>query len=347
MTLLDRPIRFSVPTSSFATVPAEIRGEGRDDVGLMVAHRGSGRIEHTRFRSIADHLRSGDALVVNTSATLPAAVDARTRDDRLLRVHFNGPVHAGLYSVEVRRPTEGGGTAPGPTLDPQSLELPGGAALRLLARSPSTPRLWIATIDGADDLLAYLNQHGQPIRYSSGAALPISNYQTIFAVEPGSAEMPSAGRPFTYELVTELVATGIAVLPIVLHAGVSSYEDHETPGPERFVVPGSTARMANETRRSGGRLVAVGTTVARALETASDEAGSIHPARGLTDLVITPDRGLRAVDGLLSGWHEPRSSHLMLLEASAGRSLLQRAYDEAVGHGYLWHEFGDLLLVMP
>jgi S-adenosylmethionine:tRNA ribosyltransferase-isomerase len=347
VTLLERPIEFSIPTGSDSAIPAEQRGNGRDDVRLMVAHRQSQQVEHTHFRSIVDHLRPGDGIVVNTSATIPAAVTARTRDGRMLMVHFDGPVQGGLWSVEIRTPVEGGATTPGPSLDPQSLELPSGVAVHLLARSPTTPRLWIANVAGTDDVVAYLEAHGHPIRYAPGPALPIDSYQTIFATQPGSAEMPSAGRPFTSEVVTRLVANGVAVLPLTLHAGVSSYEAHETPGPERFEVPAATARMGNEIRRSGGRLVAIGTTVARALETAADETGSIHPAQGSTDLLITPEGGVRALDGLLTGWHEPRSSHLALLEAVARRPLLQTVYDQAVEQGYFWHEFGDLLLILP
>jgi S-adenosylmethionine:tRNA ribosyltransferase-isomerase len=200
-------------------------------------------------------------------------------------------------------------------------------------------------LEGAGDPSSYLVAHGQPIRYTPGRRWPMSDYQTLFAAEPGSAEMPSAGRPFTTRLVTRLVTAGVAVLPIVLHAGVSSYEEGEAPGAERFRVPEPTARLANAARAGGGRLVAVGTTVVRALESVVDAAGTLHPDEGVTDLVITPERGVRAVDALVTGWHEPRSSHLRMLEAIAGRALLERSYAEAVDHGYLWHEFGDSLLV--
>ena len=152
--------------------------------------------------------------------------------------------------------------------------------------------------------------------------------------------MPSAGRPFTPELVVRLASLGVVVLPVLLHTGVSSFEDHEVPGDERFRVPATTARVANTLREAGGRVVAVGTTVVRALETVAEPDGTLHPGEGLTDLLVTPERGVHAVDGLLTGWHESRSSHLKLLEAVAGRELLQRCYDEALQSGYLWHEFG-------
>ena len=176
---------------------------------------------------------------------------------------------------------------------------------------------------------------------------PISAYQTVYGTEPGSAEMPSAGRAFTPELITGLMARGIAVAPIVLHTGVSSPEADEAPYPEPYRVPATTAALVNHTRGRGGRVVAVGTTVVRALETVADDRHVAHPGEGWTELVVTPERGVRVVDGLLTGWHEPRASHLALVEAVAGRELLERSYHAALDAGYRWHEFGDLHLILP
>ena len=142
---------------------------------------------------------------------------------------------------------------------------------------------------------AYLADHGHPIRYGYvPREWPLDAYQTVFATEPGSAEMPSAGRPFTPELITRLVAAGVQIAPIVLHTGVSSLERHEAPYPERYAVPETTARLVNATRWWGGRVIAVGTTVVRALETVADEAGAIAAGEGWTRLVVTPERGLHA-----------------------------------------------------
>ncbi|HEY7009185.1 MAG TPA: S-adenosylmethionine:tRNA ribosyltransferase-isomerase, partial [Jatrophihabitantaceae bacterium] len=178
-------------------------------------------------------------------------------------------------------------------------------------------------------------------RYSAAA------YQTVFAREPGSAEMPSAGRPFTAALVTELVSRGIVVAPILLHTGVSSQDAGEPPQPERFRVPEPTARLVNLTRAWGNRVVAVGTTVTRALESAADRDGVVCDRSGWTDLVLGPDRPARVVGGLITGWHAPGASHLQLLEAVAGAPLVDRAYTEALRAGYLWHEFGDSCLLLP
>jgi S-adenosylmethionine:tRNA ribosyltransferase-isomerase len=137
------------------------------------------------------------------------------------------------------------------------------------------------------------------------------------------------------------------VLPLVLHTGVSSPEVHEPPSPERFAVPEVTARLVTATRRAGGRVVAVGTTVTRALETATGDDGRTRAAEGWTDLVLGPDRPARAVTGLVTGLHAPEASHLLLLEAVAGVDLVRRAYDAAVAERYLWHEFGDSMLFLP
>jgi S-adenosylmethionine:tRNA ribosyltransferase-isomerase len=147
--------------------------------------------------------------------------------------------------------------------------------------------------------------------------------------------------------VASLVARGVLIAPITLHTGVSSLEGGEAPYPERYRVPEATARVVNAVRTWGGRVVAVGTTVVRALETVAAPDGSVGAGRGWTELVVTPARGLRAIDGLLTGWHEPESSHLMLLEAAAGPELLARSYTAARAHGYRWHEFGDSHLILP
>jgi len=347
MTLLSGPIDFSLPESSIATVPAERRGTGRDDVRLMITDRAARFVEHDMFPRIDRHLGTGDVVVVNTSATVPAAVDARTEDGIRVKIHFAGPAAGGLWTVEVRTPTEGGGTTPGPDLSPHTLRMSGGGRFHLLARSPRTPRLWVGAVDTARDVLGYLNAHGAPIRYTSGPAWPLAAYQTVFATEAGSAEMPSAARPFTAGLVTRLVSQGIAVVPIVLHAGVSSFEEGESPGEERYKVPSTAAAVINTMRASGGRVIAVGTTAVRALESVTDDNGIVHPGQGVTDVMVTSQSGVRAVDGLLTGWHEPRSSHLQLLEAFVSRDHLETVYGEARVEGYLWHEFGDELLILP
>ena len=332
-----------VPIRLEAHEPPEVRGEGRDDVALLVSSRRGGELVHARFRELPRYLASGDLLVVNASATLPAALDA-TLDGEPLQVRLSTEQPGGLWIIEVR-------TADGHprTLPPDSsrLELNGGGRANLLARFAGSGRLSIACLDVDAPVHEYLSRNGRPIRYGYvHEAWPIDAYQTVFAVEPGSAEMPSAGRPFTTELVTELVSRGVLVAPIVLHTGLSSPERGEPPYPEHYRVPRSTAALVNAVHDWGGQVIAVGTTVVRALETVAAADGTVSEGQGWTGLVITPQRGVRAVDGLLTGLHEADSSHLQMLEAIAGAELLRRSYSAAVERGYLWHEFGDVHLIL-
>jgi S-adenosylmethionine:tRNA ribosyltransferase-isomerase len=338
-------LAFSLPSGLEAVAPPP----ERDGVRLLAARRGDASIEHARFHELPRLLEPGDLLVVNTSATLPAAIAVRRADGARLMMHLatRAPVLAGdgWWVVELR---SGDGARPAPGRARESLRLTGGGTVELVAPYARSGRLWLARVETPDAVIEHLHRHGQPIRYGYVAGdWPLEAYQTAFATTPGSAEMPSAGRPFTPALVTRLIAAGVALAPLLLHAGVSSPERHEPPYPEWYAVPSATAALANATRAAGGRVVAVGTTVVRALETVAHADGSVVGGEGWTDLVVTPERGLWAVDGLISGWHEPEASHLQLLEAAAGAELLSRCYRDALEHGYLWHEFGDSHLVLP
>ncbi|HTS97281.1 MAG TPA: S-adenosylmethionine:tRNA ribosyltransferase-isomerase [Streptosporangiaceae bacterium] len=340
-------LAFTLPPEREAHEPPEARDTPRDGVALMVSRGAAGEISHHAFTDLPALLLPGDLLVVNTSATLPAAVPLPGG----LAVHFSTSLPDGDWLVELRA-AGGAATAPYRGGSPgQRFGLPGGAVLVLGERF--TARLWRARLSTA--VVPYLLRHGEPIRYSYvRRPWPIASYQTIFGARPGSAEMPSASRPFTPEVVARLVARGITFAPVTLHTGVSSLEGDEDPYPEPYDVPPATARLVNLTRRHGGRVIAVGTTVVRALETAARvprAAGAplVSPAAGWTGHIVTPAPGHRllAVDGLVTGLHEPRSSHLRMLAAFAGTDLLGRCYAAAIDRGYLWHEFGDLHLLLP
>jgi S-adenosylmethionine:tRNA ribosyltransferase-isomerase len=327
-----------------AQEPAGVRGADRADAALLVASRADGALVHARFNELPRFLRAGDLLVVNNSATLPAALPARL-DGEELTLHLSTPVDGARWVVELRTPER----LPFRTARAGArLELPAGAHAELLAPYLGSGRLFVARLALGEPVEDYLRRHGEPIRYAhSPGRWPIEAYQTVFAVEPGSVEMPSAARPFSAELVAELGARGVPFAPVTLHAGVSSLELGESPYPERYRVPPETARLVNAVRGWGGRVIAVGTTVVRALETATEPDGTVNAGEGATSLVVTPERGLRAIDGLITGWHEPRSSHLQLLEAAAGPELLRRSYEAAHVHGYRFHEFGDSHLILP
>jgi S-adenosylmethionine:tRNA ribosyltransferase-isomerase len=328
-----------------ATEPAEARGLERDEVRLLVA--GPDRLVDAVFLELPDFLRPGDLVVVNRSATLAACVDARRSDATEVEVHFASALDDGTWVVEVRP----AGLSFGPVTDireGERISLPSGAWLEVLETLPDQHRLHRVTVAVEGPVTALLERHGRPISYGYvPQRWPLSAYQTVFARDPGSAEMPSAARPFTSRTVTELKTRGVLVAPVTLHTGVSSPEVGEPPNPERYDVPAATAALVNHVRWRGGRVVAVGTTATRALETTADDSGFVRAGRGWTELVLGTDRPARVVNGLVTGWHEPGASHVHLLEAVAGPDLVQRAYEHAEEAGYLWHEFGDSCLLLP
>lgn len=348
------PDHFDLPHQLEAVEPPEARGIMRDGIRLMVARRAAGGIEleHRHFSDLPLLLDAGDVLVVNTSATLAASIPGVTGAGEPAAVALSGRRPGGEWVIELRHRHPGPGEAyeTSAWLDARGgvvVHLPDGGRAQL--ESPvSANRLWSSRLDLPSPLLVYLARHGHPVRYSYVTdEWPISAYQTVFAEEPGSAEMPSAARPFSAEVVTRLVSRGVVVAPFVLHCGVSSPEGHEPPQAEWFRVGPDTARLVNSAHEAGHRVIAVGTTAVRALETVAGSDGRVHAEEGWTDLVIDPAHQMRAVDGLVTGWHEPGASHLALLKAVGGQELIAASYAEAINARYLWHEFGDSHLVLP
>ena len=330
-----------------APAPPEERGLARDGVRLLVA--GPAGLTHARFADLPRFLSTGDLLVINTSATIAAAVDGRRGDGRPVAVHVSAQLDDGSWLAELREPAPGSGRVADAGAG-ERITLPAGVTLTLARRypDPGGTRMWVTAVALEGSFLAFLARHGRPIRYSYvPRPWPLAAYQTVFARVPGSAEMPSAARPFTPDLVTELVAAGVVIAPITLHAGVASLEAGEPPLPERFTVPAATAQLASLTRAAGRRVVAVGTSSTRALESAAGPDGSVRAATGWTSLVLGPARPARVVTGLVTGWHDAQASHLALLEAVAGADLVHAAYRQAESAGYLWHEFGDSCLLLP
>ncbi|MGY2875321.1 S-adenosylmethionine:tRNA ribosyltransferase-isomerase [Marmoricola sp. URHA0025 HA25] len=343
-------IRFDPKADAVAPAPAEARGLSREDVRLLVASPDG--VHHARFRDLPDHLRAGDLVVVNDSATIPGEIDAEWLGHGPVVLHLATPLEDGTWVTEVRTPVDGSRAVldaePGDRFDAGPVSVTLVAAYPRAGSSPTGQgnRLWRARVDGP--LEDHLDRHGRPIAYGYlPRRYPLSAYQTVFASRPGSAEMPSAARPFTHGLVTRLVSKGVAIAPITLHTGVSSQEAGEAPQAERFSVLPSTARLVNAVRAGGGRVVAVGTTVTRALESAVGQDGTVVARSGWAERVVTPADPPRVVNGLVTGWHDPHASHLLLVEAVAGPELTQRAYEAAVAEDYLWHEFGDAALLLP
>jgi S-adenosylmethionine:tRNA ribosyltransferase-isomerase len=357
MITLESGLDFKLSDGLAAHEPPETRGLARDQVRLLVTRVIDDDITHTRFFDLPDFLNPHDVVVVNTSATINAALEAvhETRDGSSdVILHLSTPLPGHEWVVELRR-LSGKGTTP--LLDAEAgeqLYLPAGGTAKLVAPYlPATTfpnagvRLWIAELSLPGHAVTYTARYGMPIRYGYvPRAWPLPFYQTVFSAESGSAEMPSAGRGFTHEIVERLVRKGVRIAPLVLHTGVSSLEASEPPYPERYRVPSATALAVNTARSLGARVVAAGTTVVRALETVVGADGLARGGHGWTDLVVTPERGLQVVDAILTGLHEPKASHLSMLEALAGRDHLALAYDAALREHYLWHEFGDLHLLL-
>ncbi len=350
-------LEFTLPPNLEASEPPEARGASRDSVRLMVSRGSNHRIEHAHFSNLPEFLEPGDLLVVNTSGTMNAAIKAQREDGLELELHLSTRLPAGIWTAELRLQN---GSATIPFQSAQAgdrLQLAGGG--RAVIHAPYScgcdgrevkdgNRLWLVTLELPSAPVEYFQQHGFPIRYHYvKKQWPSEYYQTVFATETGSAEMPSAGRAFTAELVTRLVSRGIGIAPLILHTGVASLEEGEPPYEEWYRVPASTAAQVNVARTSGRRIVAVGTTVVRALETATSSDGVTYPIEGWTCHVVSPSKPIRSVQGLLTGLHEPRSSHLMMLRGLVDAEHLRLTYAAALDRRYLWHEFGDLHLILP
>ena len=338
MSLLDPTLNFVLPTDLEAHEPAEVRGRGRDDVRLLVSDRATGTMTHARFRDLSHFLEPGDLLVVNTSGTLPSELVARTADGATFPLRLSTRLSADIWSAEPR------GAHPDPD---ELVSLPGGASARFLSPYNGSSRLWTVRISGTDNIVGFLLTYGRPIRYPYvPRSWPLDTYQTIFTEQLGSAEMPSAARPFTRETVQTLERKGVGIARTRLHCGVSSLESHEPPYPESYHVSAETADAVNRTRAQGHRVMAIGTTVVRTLETVAEDDGTVYAGAGWTDLVVTGERPVHAVDGLLTGFHEPEATHLSMLQAIADRAHITSAYEAALECRYLWHEFGDAHLIL-
>jgi len=337
-------LTFERPENLFARDPPETRGQGRDDVRLLVTDSEGHR--HANFEDLPQFLRAGDLLVVNESSAIPASLAAESRLGSIL-LNLSTRFRSDLWVAEPR--WSSGKPGPLPFEPGEELRI-GSATVRLVVPYPGIPRLWFALGDRSFDPL--FEERGEPIHYGYTDAWPMETYQTLFSRVPGSAEMPSAARPITPRIREGLEGAGVRIAPILLHTGVSSLEiesetvEAQAMYPEPFRVSQETSDAVNRTHANGGRVIAVGTTVVRALESAWTPDG-LHARNGFTRLFVHPDREIHSVDGLLTGFHDPVTSHLAMLTAFLGLDGVRSAYAEAVRHGYMWHEFGDSHLVLP
>jgi S-adenosylmethionine:tRNA ribosyltransferase-isomerase len=302
----------------------------------MVIDRTTYRVQHTQFDKLGACLQPGDLLVFITSRTLPAALKGcgapggpclevrlaeHLPDDTWLALLLCQ--HAEPFACGIRRGVQ--------------IAFGEGLAATVDARDATIPRLWKLRFSASGPALIDLFYRvGRPIRYEYvSAPWDLNDYQTVYAKEPGSAEMPSAGRAFTWQGLFALKRQGIATAAVVLHTGLSSYMDDELDrqhpaSEEEYLIPPATAAKMHQTRRHGGRIIAVGTTVVRALESAAEATGEGQTCHGYTQLRITAAHVLKTVDGLLTGLHEPEASHLDLLTAFLPAEQIRAAYEEAV-----------------
>lgn len=350
MNMTSNIIDFELPGSLECTQPTELRNLERDEVRLLVT-TDSDHIRHTMFRNVYQYLQKGDVLVVNTSATRASALPIVLSDNKKGMVHFSTRVNDHDWLVEIRK-IEGEKTVRWKEgIRGMKFHFPDGAEIRLkrkFYKERDLLHLWVAEFTTSQEQEAYLAEHAQPIKYDHlNEHYPLDFYQTHFSIHPGSSEMPSAGRGFTKNLVERLLEKGVVFAPILLHTGVSSLEENESPYAEYMEIDQASAIMINKAKKQGRKIIAVGTTAIRAVESAVNERGEVIPYAGNTDLFIDDGYRMKVINGLLTGFHEPGASHLKMLQSLAGFDHVERAYNSALDNNYFWHQFGDLHLILP
>ncbi len=343
-------IQFELPVSLECTQPTEFRNIERDEVRLLVT-TDSDYTRHTTFRNVDQYLQKGDVLVVNTSATRASALPVVLPGNRLGMAHFSTRVNDSEWLIEIREIEREKTVRWKEGKREMKFHLPDGADITLkrkFYKERKLLHLWVAEFTSPQEQESYLAEHAQPIKYDHlNEHYPLDFYQTVFSLHPGSSEMPSAGRGFTKDLVERLLEKGVVIAPMLLHTGVSSLEENESPYAEYMEVDQASATLINNAKKKGRKIIAVGTTGIRAIESAVNERGEVIPYTGVTNLFIDNDYKMKVINGLLTGFHEPRASHLQMLQSLAGFDHIERAYKSALDNNYFWHQFGDLHLILP
>ncbi|MBE3583239.1 MAG: tRNA preQ1(34) S-adenosylmethionine ribosyltransferase-isomerase QueA [Limnochordaceae bacterium] len=343
---------YELPPGRIAQEPMEPRDHAR----LMVLDRASGRLEHRHFYDLPEYLRPEDALIVNESRVIPARLLGARSDTagavEVLLLHRAAEAPSGEEWWEVlvrpgRQFLPGRRFHFGPPIEQGGLEA---EVLRRTAAGTAIVRFRPSA--DWEERLNHLGQVPLPPYIKKQLHDPAS-YQTVYAREPGSAAAPTAGLHFTPELLERIRQQGVKVLPLLLHVGLGTFrpvregkvEEH-TMHAEYYEVTPTVAATLNTVRRQGGRWVAVGTTVTRTLESCTDSQGVIHASSGWTSIFIYPGYHFKAVDALITNFHLPRSTLLMLVSALAGRERILEAYQEAIRCGYRFYSFGDAMLIL-
>ncbi|WP_064092026.1 S-adenosylmethionine:tRNA ribosyltransferase-isomerase [Rossellomorea aquimaris] len=334
-------MKFDVPSSLNASAPVETQGKSRDDVKLMVLKRSTGESEHTEFKQLSDFLNKGDVLVLNNSRTIPASLTG-TQGNRKVTIRLSRKVTENSWDAlligDIYK-----------ALEP--IEFSGGVKAKIIGKGSEQPLVRLEFNVNGTGFYDFLYREGEPIRYEYiKTPWPLNCYQTVYGSVPGSVEMASAGRAFTWKLMHTLKEKGIKMVFLQLHTGLSYYGDDRWPTPknhpEEYHVPKEAVQEIIQAKKNGKRVIAIGTTVVRALETVSAQYGELRPTRGVTNLYISKETPLKIVDGLVTGLHEPEASHLDLLSAFIAEEKLFHAYQGALLKNYKWHEFGDMNLIV-
>lgn len=340
--MMTSTIEFYLPSKLNASYPPEKRGIRRDQVRMMVLNRETGERKHDHFLQLTSYLQPGDMIILNNSRTIPASLQARwesgsyEQDEkvevRLARRLNHDSWEALILANSVKADDK--------------LIFSSDLFASVTKANEDSPVSTIQFSKKGADLLNIIYSIGEPIRYEYiNHPWSLNYYQTVFASHPGSVEMPSAGRAFSWELLLNLRQKGIQIEFLQLHTGLSYFEErHNSPTDnfEEYFISEETMERIIRTKNSGKRIVACGTTVVRAIESAA-RSGSLS---GWTNLYIHPNSSLKLVDGIITGFHEPQASHLDMLTAFVSENYLYEAYQEAIQYSYLWHEFGDMNLIL-
>lgn len=335
---------FYLPSELNASHPPERRGIRRDHVRMMVLDKKTGFVSHDNFFRLADYLNPGDLIVMNNSRTVPAILNASL-------YRHTKRIHKQVEIRLARRRNEETWDALIVTDDVQLgdiLQFSSDLSAVVMDIKKDSPLKTISFSKKGTELFNCIYAIGEPVRYEYiHNKWGLDYYQTVFASHPGSVEMPSAGRAFSWELLFHLQRKGIELDFIQLHTGLSYLLDDEletspTDNYEEYHLSENTIEKIRKTKASGGRVIAVGTTVVRALES----AGITGALNGVTNLYINQNFRLKMIDGIITGLHEPKASHLDMLTAFVPQHLLWNAYEEAIAQRYLWHEFGDMNLIL-
>lgn len=341
--MLVSDFSFTLPNELIARYPAPQRDSSR----LMVLERQCGGLHETRFHQLGDWLRPGDLLVLNDTRVIPARLFGSKQTGGRVELFLVEALPDGVWRCLLR--------ASKPCKSGQSVKLTGGVTAEILERVGEQD--WLVSFCGTDDFDGWLQQVGQmpipPYLNRKSEELDRQRYQTVYAAEPGAVAAPTAGLHFTPELLAQVQAAGVSLAWVTLHVGLGTFQpvrvervqDHVIHR-ERYRIPQDTVAAVARTKAQGGRVIAVGTTACRTLEYVADAAGKLQAGQGEADIFIYPGYRFKVVDALLTNFHLPESTLLMLVAAFAGREQVLSAYQQAIESGYRFYSYGDAMLLV-